>query len=186
MVEASPETPPAVVDSPPAQVPAAVVTPRRVAPAKKPKLPADAVRLGSSYYKMYPGRLSWHQAKIACERLGGHLAIVQSRAENGFLTALARQGGAEDVWLGATDEEVEGSWRWVNGSAMSFNAWDPRFNQPNNGSGRNEPEHFLILRAARAGLWWDAPDDGEYLADLVVRGYICQWDAGASGAGAAR
>ena len=41
-------------------------------------IPADAVKYGSHYYKAYDDPMSWTDAKVYCESLGGHLATVTS------------------------------------------------------------------------------------------------------------
>ena len=39
---------------------------------------------GHSYYRS-TGSMTWTDAKIACENMGGHLATVSNAAENNFL-----------------------------------------------------------------------------------------------------
>jgi hypothetical protein len=142
----------------------------RVAPGADP--PGDATAFEGHSYKFYREVMTWHQAKRRCEELGGHLAVVGSDAENGFIMALAKSGignvGQWDgVWLGATDEAKEGDWRWNDGAKVSFSKWAP--NQPNNGQ---NSEHYLLLWLLRE-VWVDQPDRSKH----HVAYFVCEWDA---------
>lgn len=106
----------------------------------------------------------------------GHLATITSQEENdvvfGLLTATS--------WLGGSDDEVEGVWRWVEGpeagqqfwqgvaSGSSVNGlyenWAP--GEPNQFFGPADPENFAHLRAD--GLWNDLPGNRNL-------NYIIEW-----------
>jgi serine/threonine protein kinase len=129
-----------------------------------------AREFSGKYYKVFKEFLRWHDARIECERMGGHLAIVRNREENLFLTSMVRGANLTMAWLGATDELNEGRWVWVDGSKMTYTAWDSDSAQPNNAGGN---EHYLFLYAAKSGLWWDLWNEG---AGGFNPGFVCQWD----------
>ncbi|MCB9734948.1 MAG: hypothetical protein H6745_20365 [Deltaproteobacteria bacterium] len=63
-----------------------------------------------------PGEFWWQTARtLASQRryfgLQGYLVTVTNGAENAFVAAKLNGQG----WMGATDEAVEGDWRWVTG-----------------------------------------------------------------------
>lgn len=65
-----------------------------------------------------PPSLSWHAARAAAETLvyggqRGYLATITSSSEQALLGQ--QFGIRRDVWIGASDEAVEGDWRWVTG-----------------------------------------------------------------------
>jgi hypothetical protein len=132
---------------------------------KKPPVgvPQDAQLFAGKWYRLYLERTHWRHARDKCKRLGGQLAVVPDRETDTFVRALA---GGLTVWLGATDEKVEGLWVWVDGTKMTYKAWAE--NGPGNAHGR---EHFLVLYG-KDGAWHDAPQDTG-----AVVGYICEWQA---------
>ena len=131
--------------------------------------PNDAIEFRGKFYKVFPYRLSWHEARLKCQELGGHLAVVKSEAENGFLMSLMKRQGVGVVWLGATDERAEGRWVWVDGEPLRYDNWNP--GQPNNKQGL---EHYLITMVAHDGKWSDQPNNSVEASP----GFICQWDKG--------
>ena len=154
--------------------------PDREAPATL--VPPDAKSFQGKRFKVFQEELTWHQAKERCEAIGGHLAIVTSEAESDFVNTSISEAGVDTAWLGATDEQAEGKWlwvdgtvMWVNGRAMGFTNWDTAVKQPNN---KGTGEHYLVSIISRAGKWSDQPDRS------VERhvGYVCQWDAVAEAA----
>lgn len=85
--------------------------------------------LVSSYageYQLVLGRFTWSEAKVNAAAKGGHLAIVDSASKQSQLEALVKDEkikGAKAFYIGATDEDVEGVWKWVNGSAVEYDNW---------------------------------------------------------------
>ncbi|MBQ7220795.1 MAG: C-type lectin domain-containing protein [Synergistaceae bacterium] len=122
------------------------------------------------WFKCFDELKTWHEAKAACEALGGHLATSTSAEKNEFLADLvgkaeATLGGNRQVWLGATDEEREGTWKWVTGEDWNYTNW--RTGQPDNAGGK---EHYLHFNWGERGKWND------YLPTVRL-GYVCECDA---------
>ena len=64
--------------------------------------------------------LNWTAAEAHCVTLGGHLASAHSMAENAILASLC---GDEECWIGFNDIDVEGTWRWIDGSIANFSSF---------------------------------------------------------------
>jgi formylglycine-generating enzyme required for sulfatase activity len=124
-----------------------------------PDVPAERLKLGKYEYQLIEAPATWHQAKQRCEFLGGQLVCIENRAENDLVVGLVGKSGA---WIGATDEENEGDWRWVNGKPVVYPGWRP--GEPNNVGGI---EHH----AFRPAGWMD-------LSAGPRIGFVCQWGAG--------
>ncbi len=138
--------------------------------------PAYAKEFHGKFFKVFPYQLSWHEAQLKCLELGGHLAVVKSEDENQFLMSQMKSQGVSVVWLGATDEKVEGRWVWVDGEPLRYSNWNPT--QPNNKQGL---EHYMIMmagnsvaisRGAQDGKWHDQPNNSAQWSP----GFICQWE----------
>src|SRR5262249_44184708 len=86
------------------QDPPAIPDARPVPAERRPtrRLPADARPFQGKAYKVFSQELSWHEAKTACQKMGGHLAIVTSEDKNRFLVSLMKEQGVDAAWLGAT------------------------------------------------------------------------------------
>ena len=108
--------------------------------------PKDTVKFGGHEYALIKDPVTWHTAKRRCEEMGGHLATIESQAENDGLLALCR-ASKQCVWIGATDEAVEGTWAWLNGTPVTI-----AFNHDNAG----DAEHCLTFHF-ELNRWEDGP-----------------------------
>ena len=125
-------------------------------------VPSGTEEFNGHYYKYYDMPMSWEDSQIYCEQLGGHLATVTNAFENEFIVSLF---SCESVWLGATDLQTEGDFRWLNGEIFSYSNWGD--GEPNNG-GRNANQDYLHLY--KNGKWDDIQN--------TELGFICEWDNG--------
>jgi hypothetical protein len=92
----------------------------------------DAWERGYGRYQIVPGNFTWEQAKADAEARGGHLATVTSSAERNMLYGSFAElsSGAIRPWLGGTDKDSEGNWRWITGETWGYAYWYPQ--EPNN------------------------------------------------------
>jgi Lectin C-type domain len=82
--------------------------------------PPGWVAGGTSCYLPVTATVSWTAARDACLANNAHLVIIDNGEENVRVAALAVDTA---WWIGATDAETEGTWLWVDGSALVFVAW---------------------------------------------------------------
>jgi len=98
--------------------------------------------------------LTWAQASIDCTLWSagsGHLVSLANAQESEFLRNLV--GGAQ-IWLGASDAKVEGSWVWLSGEAWFYQAFAP--GRPDN---MERSEHCLSM--SNDGTWDDVACESE-------------------------
>ena len=150
-------------------------------------IPADAVKYGSHYYKAYDDPMSWTDAKVYCESLGGHLATVTSSEENDFIFSIIRNKTKNIYWLGGTDKETEGIWTWITGETWNFANWslgNPDYGAPPKPDcDRDEDDYLQIYRSDMTGnppgTWNDDSDDAENPIEFYALnhiGFVCEWD----------
>ena len=115
--------------------------------------PADTIAQAASlvqnssnghYYQLVelPSGINWYDARDAAAAsrhngIYGHLATVTSSQEDDFLVNAFPQLFPEYVWLGASDEQEEGTWLWITGEPWSYTNWDPGSGEPNGGTSEN-------------------------------------------------
>ncbi|MHC4504976.1 MAG: C-type lectin domain-containing protein, partial [Planctomycetota bacterium] len=138
--------------------------------------PLDATVFRGHGYKLFEQKMRWHEAKLFCEALGGHLVTITSKEENRFVTGLARRAGVS-VWLGFTDERKENKWEWVTGEKVGFTNWSPR--NPDNFGGH---EDWAEIRRERPGgpLMWNDVARGR---PARLRSFVCEWERTGPGPG---
>lgn len=124
----------------------------------------------------HPG-LTWREAKRLCESLGGHLATIGSAEENHFV--YSNFASDHGVWLGGTDEQEEGQWRWVTEESFSYRNWGG--NSPSDS--QHDSEDYLMagtrpfpqetdLGGSHSGAPWRA-FAGDAATSLVP---LCEWE----------
>ncbi|XP_053273865.1 C-type lectin domain family 4 member C isoform X8 [Pleuronectes platessa] len=68
----------------------------------------------SSFYFISSDTKSWGDSRDDCLQKGADLVIINSKEENEFTRQFTRS-----FWIGLTDTETEGTWKWVDGTLLS-------------------------------------------------------------------
>jgi uncharacterized repeat protein (TIGR02543 family) len=129
------------------------------------------------YYKYVSAALPWVNARTAAEAttlfgLRGYLAEINTTAENFFI---GRETTATNVWIGASDRTVEGTWTWDgatstyakptgsgsnSGRTAAFHSWangEPN-DWPWHAPSRPEREDCAVTNwQGKIGMWNDWP-----------------------------
>ncbi|KAL7855922.1 hypothetical protein AOLI_G00195260 [Acnodon oligacanthus] len=84
----------------------------------------------SSLYLISTEQKTWGSSRQDCRERGADLVIINSREEQEFVDSLSSCKDAA-VFIGLSDLETEGVWKWVDGSVLSTGYWEN--GQPNNG-----------------------------------------------------
>lgn len=84
-------------------------------------------------YMLLNALTDWTGAQAACLALGANLVSIETAEEQLLVAGLAVQYPVDqpDLWIGASDTVVEGSFVWVDQAALVYDNW--RLNEPNNG-----------------------------------------------------
>ena len=103
---------------------------------------------------------SWTQAQKVAHSLGGHLAVINSAAENEWirLNTIAIPGNPQQLYIGLHDQAIENKFQWLNHEPVEYTNWGT--GEPNN----SNEEDFAIMNSN--GKWNDL--DSTFIVSAIV------------------
>jgi hypothetical protein len=135
------------------------------APDAAPCEGGDDRALADGTCYLYVGDAATQAAAAAgCAALDAALASPRDAADTDALVALLADK-LDDAWLGGTDADDEGTWRWPDGDEATYVNWDD--GEPNNSGGGGEQCMAIYAEGADAGRWHDHGCG-------ATRAYLCQ------------
>ena len=107
---------------------------------------------------------TWQEAKDFCEETGGHLVTITTYKELMAVKYLLRESPASEYWMGGTDEDFEGSWKWITGEAFVGPNWND--SQPDNYADNDDGcENYLTIYPD--GTWNDQSTKDEGIGFIL-------------------
>ncbi|KAF1382914.1 hypothetical protein PFLUV_G00148770 [Perca fluviatilis] len=91
--------------------------------------PAEWRMFSSSCYLLSSQPRSWKDSRKDCRERGADLVVIDSSHKQTFISGIINR----DTWIGLTDRDEEGTWKWVDGTPLTLKRWETA--QPDNGSG---------------------------------------------------
>ncbi|XP_073319992.1 uncharacterized protein [Pagrus major] len=103
------------------------------------------IYFSGSFYYISSTTKTWQESRDDCLQRGADLMIINSKEEQSFTRQLK-----DDLWIGLTDTETEGTWKWVDGTPLNTSYWLD--GEPNNaGQAEDCGEDFsLFLSSIKA------------------------------------
>lgn len=120
---------------------------------------------GHVYYLLTTN--NWTLAEAEAVKLGGHLVTINDDAEQTWVYSTF---GSNEVWIGLTDRNVEGTFEWVSGETSTYRNWDP--GEPNNAVSGNGNQDYVHIYAntnstvSRRGKWDDRSETESFAASF--------------------
>ncbi|XP_075063044.1 C-type lectin domain family 4 member G-like isoform X2 [Mixophyes fleayi] len=108
---------------------------------------SDWIEFEGSCYYFLTIQLTWQTSLLTCLVKGSSLASITSEQEQEFLNMKRND---TSCWIGLTDEDTEGVFRWADGTSLSYTYW--MTDEPNNYDGN---ENCGLMQ--NSGQWNDVP-----------------------------
>ena len=121
--------------------------------------------------------ITWTAAKAAAETsnyygLKGYLATLLSADE----AKLSGEQASGTGWIGGSDQETEGIWKWVTGpeagTVMSYTFWNT--GEPNQ-QGNEDYAHITQPGVGIKGSWNDLSNSGDLSGNYQPKGYVVEY-----------
>uniref|UniRef100_A0A3Q1EIC0 C-type lectin domain-containing protein n=1 Tax=Acanthochromis polyacanthus TaxID=80966 RepID=A0A3Q1EIC0_9TELE len=108
------------------------------------------VYFNNSFYYISTSKNSWNDSRSDCLQRGADLVVINSKAEQVCLCEYEfTRHFQQHIWIGLTDHEMEGKWKWVDGTPLTKRL-------PNNFGSRDEDCVEVGLYGTEMN-WNDAP-----------------------------
>jgi len=119
--------------------------------------PVTNAASGHIYYLL--AESTWLEAEEEAGRLGGHLASINSQAEQDWIIQTFNSLGGNtnrNFLIGLNDRQTEGQFVWASGEPVTYTNWRP--GEPNDAGGDEDCTEIILANADELGQWNDLRD----------------------------
>lgn len=67
---------------------------------------------------------TWQEAQAQAQKSGGNLVTINDKAEQDWIAQTFKYDlNTQALWIGLTDQETEGDFKWINGEPLTYTNW---------------------------------------------------------------
>ena len=125
-------------------------------------MPDNQIIFNNHIYSLYNDTLTWEEAKVHCEEIGGHLVTITNKEEQNVITDLLKNQYCRWYFLGASSTNNNGNYKWVTNEDFVYTNW--------NNNIPNSKDNYLMATTRLNGNWEVTNNNGY---DCAI-GYICE------------
>ncbi|MGK7894503.1 MAG: lectin-like protein, partial [Xenococcus sp. (in: cyanobacteria)] len=126
-----------------------------------PVLVDDGIfQYGHSTYFLTSPDITWEEAQAEAQSYGGNLVTINDAAEESWLE---QTFGNSEFWIGLTDKENEGTFKWASGEAVTYTNWVPSEANDGNGSGSD----YVRMNMDSIDVRWGDHVDNQQLPGII-------------------
>lgn len=138
--------------------------------------------IGTECYYFSSHKQRWKDSRATCLDWSGDLVKIESREEQRFLFDKVKElmeANEDKFWIGLTDAEREGEWKWTDGSPLnsSLTFWFLKENrmQPDNYAGENSDGEDCVRMGELTEVSEESEDNCWFDRDCTTdQKYICE------------
>jgi hypothetical protein len=112
---------------------------------------------GGHTYALTNNAEPWLTAEAEAVTQGGHLVTINNAAEESWLSTTF--GTTNQLYIGFTDQAVEGTWVWISGEPVTYTNWAS--GEPNNFTG----EDYAVMNSF--GIQWNDLHGGGNIYGII-------------------
>ncbi|XP_067354722.1 C-type lectin domain family 10 member A-like [Channa argus] len=120
----------------------------------------NCTRFGNSCLFISNSTKTWNESNQVCNGLGGQLVIINTQEKQDFLSSTL----GKSSWIGLTDQQNEGVWKWVDGTVVNRTFWPSP--QPDNWLGNEN--------CAQISKQYTAPNNWNDLSCNSQLNFVCE------------
>lgn len=127
---------------------------------------------GGSQYMLFEESMPWTAAKEYSLLLGGHLAAMNTAAEDAAVTELLKSGSGAWYWMGGYKNSSD-DWKWVDGYSVSLNGTNANWGTED-GTAAAGPtgSGSYLMKNRQTGTWYSASNTPS--GNLACAGFVCE------------